>query len=63
MASMALISAIIHYKVSRLICFKLIVTSFRLALFSQVSFSVISFFCRCYFVFSICVFSLGVLHV
>ena len=29
------------YKVSRLICFKLILTSFRLALFSQDSFSVI----------------------
>ena len=32
------------YKVSRLICFKLILTSFRLALFSQDSFSVIYFF-------------------
>ena len=40
--------------------FKLILTSFSLALFSQVSLSVISFFCRCYFVFSTCVFSLGV---
>ena len=40
--------------------FKLILTSFRLALFSQVSFIVTSFFCRCYFVFSICVFSLCV---
>ena len=39
---------------------KLILTSFCLALFSQVSFSVISFFWRCYFVFSICKFSLGV---
>ena len=40
--------------------FKQILTSYRLALFSQDSFSVIKFFCRCYFVFSICVFSLGV---
>ena len=39
--------------------FKLILTSFRLALFSQVSLSVISFFGRCYFVFQLASFHLA----
>ena len=52
MSSMALLSVIIHELAFRLICFKLILTSFHLALFPQVSFSVISFLCRCFFVFS-----------